>query len=118
MMFRVVVALGAVLMLAGCASGGTGLVSDPALTRRTSTNVIAADEIARQAFKTAGQAVVALRPNWEHVNVYLDNKPFGRFEKLEEILSDSVKEIRMLSRQEARVRFGTDAQQCILVTRK
>ena len=114
------VTLGTVVGLAGCASGGTGLVNTPipAEARRASANVISADEISRQAFQNAMQAVLALRPNWDHLNAYVDDKPFGMFDRLQEIPVSAVKEIRMVSRDEARVRWGQDAQAAILVLRK
>ena len=114
------VTLGTMIGFAACASGGTGMVNTPipAEARRSSANVITSEEISRQAFQNALQAVLSLRPNWQHLNAWVDDKPFGMFDKLQEIPVSTIKEIRMVSRDEARVRWNQDAQAGILVLRK
>ena len=114
------VALGTVIASAGCASGGTGMVNTPipAEVRRSSANLITAEEISRQAFGNAMQAILSLRPNWQHLNAWVDDKPFGMFDRLQEIPVSTIKEIRMVTRDEARVRWNQDAQAGILVVRK
>ena len=79
--------------------------------------VITADELKAQTFQNAWQAVISLRPSWPQVPAYVR---YGRvaFERLQEVRIEDVKEIRMLSREQARVRFGPDAQQTILVVTK
>jgi hypothetical protein len=110
-----------VVMLAGCASsgGGTGLTSEPLSgeARQVSANVISAQEIAAQSFQNAWQAIIALRPTWPKIPAYVGNGRIA-FERLQEIPVATVKEIRLLSREQARVRFGPDAQQTILVVYK
>ena len=109
------------VMLAGCASsgGGTGLTSEPlsGQARQVSANVITAEEIAAQTFQNAWQAVIALRPTWPKIPAYVGNARIA-FERLQEVPVATVKEIRLLSREQARVRFGPDAQQTILVVNK
>ena len=108
-------------MLTGCASGGggTGMTAAPisAEERRVSANLITAEEIAAQSFQNAWQAIISLRPTWPKIPAYVGNGRIA-FERLQEIPVAEVKEIRLLSREQARVRFGPDAQQTILVVRK
>jgi hypothetical protein len=102
---------------AACASGGGG----PAPVRRPTANLITAEEIAEQRFqaRNAMQAVMILRPNWpRNIPVYLDFTLLGIFERMQEVPSDSVREIRLLAVQEARVRFGPEAQASIQIVRK
>ena len=109
------------LSLTACASGGgsTGMTSEgiSGTARQGSTNVITADEIKAQTFQNAWQAVISLRPSWQQVPAFVRNSRIS-FERLQEIRIEDVKEIRMLSREQARVRFGPDAQQTILVVTK
>jgi len=60
------------------------------------------------------QAVISLRPTWPKIPAWVGNGRIA-FERLQEIPVANVKEIRLLSREQARVRFGPDAQQTILV---
>ena len=110
-----------VLLLTACASrsGSTGMTSEgiSSLARQGSTNVITADEIKAQSFQNAWQAVISLRPSWPQVPAFVRNGRMS-FERLQEVRIEDVKEIRMLSREQARVRFGPDAQQTILVVTK
>ena len=109
------------VILTGCASGGggTGLTGERlgAEARQVSANVITAEEISAQSFKNAWQAIIALRPTWPKVTAYVNSRRMG-FESLQETPSADVKEIRLLSREQARVRFGPEAQQTILVLTK
>ena len=106
------------LLLYGCASsgGGTGMTSAPlgGQARATNANVITAEEIAAQSFQNAWQAVISLRPAWPKIPAFVRNGRMA-FERLQEVPIADVKEIRLLSREQARVRFGPDAQQTILV---
>jgi hypothetical protein len=107
--------------LFGCASsgGGTGMTTDRlgGEARAVSANVISAEEIAAQTFQNAWQAVISLRPTWPKIPVYVKNTRIA-FERLQEVPIADVKEIRLLSREQARVRFGPEAQQTILVVTK
>ena len=109
------------VMLMGCASGGggTGMTSAPvnAEVRRVNANVITAEEIAAQSFQNAWQAIISLRPTWPKIPAFVGNGRIA-FERLQEVPVATVKEIRLLSREQARVRFGPDAQQTILVVNK
>jgi hypothetical protein len=109
------------VMLTGCASGGggTGLTSAPLSgeARQVNANLITAQEIAAQSFQNAWQAVIALRPTWPKIPAYVNNGRIA-FERLQEVPVATVKEIRLLSREQARVRFGPDAQQTILIVNK
>jgi hypothetical protein len=108
----------AAFLLTACASGGggTGMTSAPidADVRRVSANLITAEEIAAQTFNNAWQAIISLRPTWPKIPAYVGNARIA-FDRLQEIPVATVKEIRLLSREQARVRFGPDAQQTILV---
>ncbi len=112
-----------VAILAGCSSGGgatTGM-SAPRLTgeaRERSAYVITEDEIAAQSFKNAWQAILSLRPAWPKVDAYVNSRR-SSLPDLQNVPIETVREIRLLSREQARVRFGPEAQQAILViTRK
>jgi hypothetical protein len=105
----------------GCASSGgsTGMTSERlgGQARAVSANVISAEEIAAQTFENAWQAVISLRPTWPKIPVFVKNGRIA-FERLQEVPISEVREIRLLSREQARVRFGPDAQQTILVVTK
>lgn len=83
-------------------------------TRAVSANLITSEEISAQSFQNAWQAIISLRPTWPKIPAYVGNGRIA-FERLQEIPVATVKEIRLLSREQARVRFGPDAQQTILV---
>lgn len=85
--------------------------------RQVNTNLITAEEIAAQTFQNAWQAIISLRPTWPKIPAYVGNGRIA-FERLQEVPVATVKEIRLLSREQARVRFGPDAQQTILVVNK
>lgn len=106
------------VLLCGCASGGggTGMTSDRAggEVRQVNANLITSEEIAAQTFTNAWQAIISLRPTWPKIPAYVGNGRMA-FERLQEVPVATVKEIRLLSREQARVRFGPDAQQTILV---
>jgi hypothetical protein len=82
--------------------------------RAVSANIITAEEMSAQNFQNAWQAIISLRPTWPKIPAFVGN---GRiqFERLQEVPVASVKEIRLLSREQARVRFGPEAQQTILI---
>ena len=85
--------------------------------RRVNANLITADEIAAQTFQNAWQAIISLRPTWPKIPAYVGNGRMA-FERLQEVPIADVKEIRLLSREQARVRFGPEAQQTIVVVAK
>jgi len=89
----------------------------PTQVRQGSANLITAEEISRQTFKNAWQAILSLRPNWPKVDAYV-NQRRSSLENLQDVPIETVKEIRLLSREQARVRFGPEAQQAILVVTK
>lgn len=119
---RLMIATAALLALGACASSGgsgTGLTSDVGRREalRVNPNVISQQEIAAQSFSNAWQAVRALRPTWPAIPAYVKNARIA-FERLEEVPIAEVMEIRLLTREQARVRFGPEAQQTILVVSK
>jgi hypothetical protein len=88
-------------------------------TRAVSANLITAQEIGAQSFQNAWQAIISLRPTWPKVPAFVGNARIAfAFERLQEVPIATVKEIRLLSREQARVRFGPEAQQSILVSTK
>jgi Prokaryotic membrane lipoprotein lipid attachment site len=124
-MRRLLWALGITVTLAGCASSSStsttsGGVSTSAarttIPRRA--NVISQEEIAAGQFASAGDIVIQLRPNWSKDPVYLDNKLFGNFSRLNDIEASKVKEIHLLSEAEAQIRWGTDVHETIWVVSK
>ena len=70
-----------------------------------------------QTFSNAWQAVISLRPTWPKVPAYVKNGRMA-FERLQEVPIATVKEIQYLTRDRARVRFGPDAQETIVVVLK
>jgi hypothetical protein len=119
MRIRTLVAPLAALLVSACAgksSTVTGMTSErlSGEARQVNANLITADEIKAQSFNNAWQAVISLRPTWPQIPVYFKNGRMA-FERLQEIPVADVKEIRLLSREQARVRFGPEAQQTILV---
>lgn len=105
-----------------CSSAGTastGMTGDRLTgeARQVSANVITAAEIGQQSFKNAWQAILSLRPNWPKVDAYVNSRR-SSLENLQDVPIETVREIRLLSREQARVRFGPDAQQAILVVTK
>ena len=109
------------VLLTGCASGGggTGMSSErlSGEARAVSAYLITAEEIAAQSFQNAWQAIISLRPTWPKIPAYVGNARIA-FERLQEVPVATVKEIRLLSREQARVRFGPEAQQTILIVAK
>jgi hypothetical protein len=85
--------------------------------RQVSASLITAEEIAAQTFQNAWQAIISLRPTWPKIPAYVGRARIA-FERLQEVPIATVKEIRLLSREQARVRFGPDAQQTIVVVTK
>ncbi len=106
----------AAAVTACASSGSTGMTGERISTeqRQGSANVITAAEIKAQSFKNVWQAIISLRPAWPQIGAYVDQRRM-QFERLQEVPADSVKEIRLLSREQARVRFGPEAQQTIHV---
>lgn len=106
------------LTLFGCASSGgsTGMTSERlgGEARAASANLITAEEIAAQSFQNAWQAIISLRPTWPKIPAYVNNARI-QFESLQEVPAATVREIRLLSLEQARVRFGPEAQPTILV---
>lgn len=117
----VAVAMG-VLVFAGCASAGTS-------TGRSSSSVLAAEELASVAELNCYQALQRLRPAWlrvrgqvtimaqQGVRVYVDGIQRGYVRELEGIPAGAVEQMRFLSGREATARYGTDhTDGAILVT--
>lgn len=104
--------------LHGCASGGssTGMTSERlgGEARAGNANLITASEIAAQSFQNAWQAIISLRPTWPKIPAYVNNQRI-QFEALQDVPVANVREIRLLSLEQARVRFGPEAQATIVV---
>ena len=107
------------LATACASSGSTGMTSGrlSGQAREVSANLITTEEISRQSFKNAWQAILSLRPAWPHIDAYVGSRR-SSFENLQDVPIGTVKEIRLLSREQARVRFGPEAQEAILVVTK
>ena len=121
-MQRLVLVFVLVVVVAACASSGgtsTGITGErlSGEARAMSANVITAAEIQAQSFKNAWQAILSLRPNWPKIDGYVNSRRI-QYERFQDIPADSVREIRLLSREQARVRFGPEAQQVIHVITK
>lgn len=105
------------IALGACAGGGgTGMTSDRlgGRARAVSANLITAEEIGAQNFQNAWQAILSLRPAWPKIPAYVNNARIA-FDNLQDVPISTVREIRLLSVEQARVRFGPEAQQTILV---
>jgi len=119
----ILTAVAVATLAASCSSAGTAStgMSGTRLTgeaRAANANLITAEEISRQSFKNAWQAILSLRPNWpKQISAYV-NQRRTNVENLQDIPIESVAEIRLLSREQARVRFGPEAQQAIQVVTK
>ena len=125
-----------VLVLGGCATGGTqtgttGTTSAP--SQRGSPDAIGSDELAKVAHNDLYAAISQLRPTFlvtrgassfgnaapEVVQVYVDGVRIGDVQALRQINAVDVKEVRHLSATEATQRFGTgNTMGAIVVTRK
>jgi len=125
-----------VLVVGGCATGGThtettGTTS--ATSQRSGGDVITSDELAKVAHNDLYAAISQLRPTFlvtrgasslgggaaDVVHVYVDGVPRGDLQTLRQINAVDVKEVRHLSASEATQRFGTgNTMGAILVTRK
>lgn len=121
-MLRAVFATLVAAVIVACTSSGgtsTGMTGErlSGQARQMSANVITAAEIQAQSFKNAWQAILSLRPNWPRIDAVVNTKRL-QYEMLQDIPVDTIKEIRLLSREQARVRFGPEAQQLILVITK
>lgn len=117
---RALVLVALLVGLAACKStGGTGLTGERLApqVREASANVITEAEIKAQSFKNAWQAIIALRPTWPKIDGYVNRRRM-QYERFQEVPADSVREIRLLSREQARVQFGPEAQQLIHVITK
>lgn len=119
-MRRMFLAMALATALTGCASGGgAGGSAATAAAPRYRANVITADEIAnRKVQGNALDAVRALRPQWQHVAVFLNGKRWGVYERLQEIPLADIVEIHHYSPEEARGKFGEDAHETINVVTK
>lgn len=119
-MSRTWLLVGAVAFLAACkSSGGTGLTGErlSGQARQASANVITAAEMRPHTFKNAWQAIISLRPNWPKIDGYVNRRRI-QYEAFQDVPADTVVEIRLLSREQARVQFGPEAQQLIHVITK
>ena len=79
------------------------------------TYLITEDEIRAQSFSNAWQAISALRPTWPKTTPAFVKNGRMAFERLQEVPIAEVKEIQYLTRDRARVRFGPEAQEMIVV---
>ena len=114
-------ALAFALLISACASSGSSTSTTTPQTssapRPARANVISADEITVGSYVNVFEVVITLRPNWPKVPAYVRGARIA-YERLQEIRAADVREIRLLSVEEARVRFGPEAQQTILVVTK
>lgn len=109
------------LTLGACASsgGGAGAAAGATAAPRYRANVITAEEIAnRKVQGNALDAVRELRPQWQHVAVFLNGRRWGVYERLQEIPLANVVEIHHYSPEEARGKFGESAHETINVVTK
>jgi hypothetical protein len=111
--------------IVGCASSGstkTTTTTPSSSTTRGSatrrTTLISAEEIAQGTFATAADIVLSLRPQWDHVPIYINNTPSGNFNELGQLAANTVKEIRFMSASEAQMKWGTGVQRVIWVITK
>jgi hypothetical protein len=132
MRYTVLVASAGAVLSAGCASKSASSAppgTQPPPAARVNTNIISAAELEGTTFDNVATAVVILRPQWARHDigrvstgvptlVYDQRELIGSFDRLKEIKVSEVKELRWLSRDEARVRFGPNAQQGIMIVRK
>jgi hypothetical protein len=102
------------LILAACASGGTGAAGAP------NRSVLTQEELAVSGFDTAYEAIERSRPEWlrsrgtislmhgtaEYVVVYVDRARFGEMSTLRDVRVTDIREIRYLSGPEATTRYG------------
>lgn len=113
-----------VLLLAACASTGTG-----AGERGGNRSVIGVSEIEQSSATNAYELVQQRRPHWlrlrgkasinrsGNVIVYQDGMRFGTIESLESLSVAQIESMRFLSGSEATMRFGTDHDSgAILIT--
>lgn len=121
---RITVVIGAVaLALAACSTSGN------TETRRASTSVITADELAGVSELNCYEAVQRLRPSWlrtrgrvsmtmqQGIRLYVDGMSRGYVSELTSIRANAVERMRYLSGPEATSRYGTDhGDGAILVT--
>lgn len=107
----------AVLILSGCASGGSSAGDQSGYER----NRITFEELQALAPGTAFDAVQQLRPAWLRGRagtlrtrsgraaavVFLDGRPFGDLVALYDFGSHTIAELRFISPADATIRFGT-----------
>jgi hypothetical protein len=104
---HILIALAAIVALAGCATAGDG--------PRVNPNRITAEELDAREFNTAFDAVQTMRPQWFRgdragtnvpVTVYLDGSRMGGPDALRQIRAEGVVSMQFLSASEASTRFG------------
>jgi hypothetical protein len=133
MRFNVALAAASTLLGAACASS-TKTEAAPGIrpaapATRTNTNILSAAELEGTTFDNVATAVIILRPQWakydvgrvstgEPTLVYDERRLIGSFERLKDYQVKDVKELRWLSRDEARVRYGPNAQAGIMFVKK
>lgn len=107
MIRKVMAAVTLVLLTQGCAAGG-GAGGEAGDTRRvtaSSSNVIAAEELAEHPeLASVAEAVRRLRPRWSDETVYVDDQPYMGSNR--DIQLTFVTEIRYLNLSEAQMRWG------------
>ena len=93
---------------------------------RVDRNVITQEQITSNAYRTAYEAVEALRPAWlitrpdglsaqREIQVYLDNSRLGGVETLRPIAASQVAQIRYIDAATAINRWGVDHGQGVIM---
>lgn len=97
------------LLVAGCASGGSGTSSSGG-----SANLVTTEELAEFENQDLYRALQQLRPRWfrqrsasEPLRVLLDGSRFGDAERLRDIPVSTVGEVRYRNGRDATTRYGT-----------
>lgn len=105
-----------VILLSGCVTGG-GTAGSTGAER----NRISLEEIQSQPHMSAFELVNRLRPAWlrghsgsfrsetgrNTPEVFVDGRPYGSMESLNQFFSETLQEIRFISAPDATTRFGT-----------
>lgn len=103
-------------LLAGCVSGSR--TSGPSGAQRY---LISLEEIQGQPSMSAFEIVSRFRPNWvrghsvsvrsdtgrNYPAVFVDGRPFGGIESLNQFGTEAIQELRFISASDATTRFGT-----------
>ena len=99
-----------VLAAGACASSGTaaGDQSATSTSTRPRTNVISLQEIRESRAPSLYDMVRQLRPGWpNNAIVFVNNDAFGDVNSLRNLSASNTAEIRLLSRSEVQIRWGS-----------